>query len=601
MSSSLRLSAGLRPKPSEHATCDVDAQAEPNVNPPISDPIETPTRRSLPPADAAAVLDGRNSRLRHFTTPAVWLAATILCTAIPVTRAAVCDGVHVVGNTSLNSVVVVSGLASRPLFVTAPVNDIDRLFVVGQTGLIHIHKRGDDPAVNTVFLNISSKTNASSCSECGLLGLAFDPSYATNRRFYVYYTEQATGGMFTVVARYTVSTGNPDLADATSEMRLVRFLQPESNHNGGWIAFGADGYLYISTGDGGGSNDQHGTCGNGQPTTTLLGKILRVDPASLPANRNADCGGTTNYRVPADNPLAGSPVSNCEEIYAWGLRNPWRPSIDSLTGDWYIADVGQNCWEEVNWVAAANAKGRNYGWREMEGNHCFNPNQPSNCTTAPPSSGCPKTCNDPAFTRPVLEYSHSSGCSITGGFVYRGCQMSGFQGTYFYGDYCDGWVRSLKMAAGVATAQTDWTSTIDPLGSLESGLTSFGSDAQGELYITDRDGEVRRISPPFTDLEVSGDGVPNAQQFKLRPTSWTWEDLKRSTMNPVSQYRIYRSSTSNGTYTCIFKTTATSWTGDTAKPAIGSAYYYLILAANAAGELTRSSKLPRALSPTICP
>lgn len=537
-----------------------------------------------------------------FKTWLVRVATLSFCLAAPAAWAAVCDGVHVVNNTSLKSVVVVSGLTSKPLFVTAPVNDIDRFFVLGQNGYIHIHKRGDDPTVNTQFLNISAKVNASACGECGLLGLAFDPNYATNRYFYVNYTEQATGGIFSVVARYTANAANPDLADAASELRLLRFSQPDSNHNGGWIAFGPDNYLYVATGDGGGSNDAHGTCGNGQGTTTLLGKILRIDPAMSPANRNADCGGTTNYRVPADNPLAGGSVSNCEEIYAWGLRNPWRPSIDRVTGDWYIADVGQNCWEEVNWVAAANAKGRNYGWREMEGNHCFNPSQSSNCSNPTPTTGCPKTCNDPTFTKPVIEYSHSEGCSVTGGFVYRGCQMSGFQATYLYGDYCDGFVRSFKISGSVATAKTDWTATIDPLGDLASGLTSFGSDAQGELYITDRDGQVRRISPPFTDLEVSGSGMLNAQQFKLGKTNWTWEDLKRSTMNPVAQYRVYRSSTGGGgTYTCIFKTTSTSWTGDTARPAMGSAYYYLIVAVNAAGELSRSTDTPKTLSPTVCP
>ncbi len=536
------------------------------------------------------------------TTTCLLQAAVVCLLAIPPpASAAVCDGVHRVDNSALSSVVVVSGLTSRPLFVTAPANDIDRLFILGQNGFIHIHKRGDDPTVNTQFLNISSKVNASIGDELGLLGLAFDPNYATNRFFYVYYTESTVNGIFSVVARYTTNAANPDVADAASEMRLLRFAQSEANHNGGWIAFGADNYLYIATGDGGGSNDQHGTCGNAQPTGTLLGKILRIDPAQSPGNRTADCGGTTNYRVPADNPLVGGPVSNCEEIYAWGLRNPWRPSIDPLTGDWYIADVGQNCWEEVNWVAAASAKGRNYGWREMEATHCFNPNQSANCTNATPSTGCPKTCNDPAFTAPVLEYGHADGCSVVGGFVYRGCQMSGFQGTYFYGDYCDGWVRSFKMSGGVATAKTDWSTTVDPLGDLGSTLTSFGLDAQGELYITDRDGQVRRLSPPFTELEVSGDGVSNANQFKVNKTLWTWEDLKRSTMNPVSQYRVYRSPTGGGTYTCIFKTTATSWTGDTAKPPAGTAYYYLVLAVNASNELTRLTGTPKTLSPTPCP
>ena len=157
------------------------------------------------------------------------------------------------------------------------------------------------------------------------------------------------------------------------------------------------------------------------------------------------------------------------------------------------------------------------------------------------------------------------------------------------------------MVGGVATARIDWSASVDPLGDLASGLTSFGSDAQGELYITDRDGQVRRLSPPFTDLEVSGEGVSNANQFKLSKTIWTWEDLKRSTMNPVAQYQIYRSPTGGGTYTCVFKTTTNSWTGDTARPATGSTFYYLVLAVNAAGEVSRSTTAPKTLSPTPCP
>lgn len=543
------------------------------------------------------------SALRFLRLLSAPLGFLLLAAEATPVGAAVCDGVHRVANTTLKSVVVVSGLTSRPLFVTAPAGDVNRLFIVGQNGLIEIHKRGDGPAVVSTFLNITTKVNASSCDECGLLGLAFDPQYATNRYFYVNYTEQVSGQVYSVVARYTANAANPDLADPASELRLIRVVQPENNHNGGWLAFGADNYLYIATGDGGGANDQHDVCGYGQATTTLLGKILRIDPANLPGNRAADCGGTTNYRIPVNNPLVGSPISNCEEIFAWGLRNPWRPTIDPATGDWYIADVGQNCWEEVNYATGASAAGRNYGWREMEGAHCFNPLQSSNCSNATPSTGCPKTCNDPSFTPPVLEYSHAEGCSITGGFVYRGCQMSALQGRYFYGDYCDGFVRSFRIAGGLPTQQTDWSTQIDPNGDLIAGLTSFGTDGQGELYVTDRDGEVRRIMPPFTDLEVSGDGVGNAQQFLLGKPNWTWEDLAYSTMHPVAQYRIYRSTTLNGTYSCIFRTTGTSWAGgDTTRPAVGGLLHYLVVAVSPENQLSR----PRGgavttLSPTPCP
>jgi hypothetical protein len=515
--------------------------------------------------------------------------------------AAVCDGVHQVGNTSLKSVVVASGLTARPLFVTAPRGDVDRLFIVGQNGIISIHRRGDPASVNSTFLNISSRVNASFCDECGLLGMAFDPNYATNRHVFVSYTENVGGDVYSVVARYVTSASNPDLIDtAIPEVRLVRFLQPETNHNGGWIAFGPDNYLYVATGDGGGANDSHGSCGNGQSNTTLLGKILRIDPASQPQNRAADCGGTTNYRVPADNPLVGGPSTNCEEIWASGLRNPWRPSIDPLNGDWYIADVGQNCWEEVNWVPAASAKGRNYGWREMEGKHCFNILQSTVCNPTP-STGCPKTCNDPSFTQPVIDYDHGVGCSVTGGFVYRGCQMTGFQGVYFYGDYCEGWVKSFRIAGGLPTQQSDWSSVIDPNGDLVGGLTSFGTDGQGELYVTDRNGDVRRIMPPFSDLEVSGDGVLPSNRFLLGKPNWTWENLARSTMHPVTQYRIYRSTQPNGSFTCIYKTTATSWTGDTTKPTVAGGLFYLVVAQSPDGELTKPTGTPKVLSPSPCP
>lgn len=539
-----------------------------------------------------------NPRSPLLATVALMLGVALL--PVSPALAAVCDGVHRVSNTALKSVVVASGLP-YPLYVTAPSGDTNRLFIVRQDGFVSLHKRGDDPTVNSTFLNISTRVlGPASCDECGLLGLAFDPNYATNGFFYINYTENSGGSIYTVVARWRVSVANPDAADPASETRLLRFLQPESNHNGGWLAFGPDGYLYIATGDGGNGADPHGACGNGQDRTTLLGKILRIDVNNGVGSRPADCGGTTNYKIPANNPLVGQGVSMCEEIFAWGLRNPWRPAFDPANGDMYIADVGQNCWEEVNYVPAASASGRNYGWRQMEGTHCFNANQASNCNPSA-AANCSPACRDASLTLPIIDYSHSQGCSITGGFVYRGCQMPGFAATYFYGDYCDGWVKSFKVVGGAATAQQDWTATIDPAGDLIGSLTSFGTDAQGELYITDRGGQVRRISPPFTDLEVSGQGVLPQDLFRLGKTSWTWEDLKRSTMHPVSQYRVYRATSVTGVFSCIFKTATTSYAGDPQKPAATTGFFYLVVAVSPDGELTKNSKIQRTLSPSPCP
>ncbi len=313
-------------------------------------------------------------------TPAVVAAvaaAAALAVGATAPRAAIdCTGVAPAASTTLETVAVVTGLAGRPLYVGSPPGDVNRLFVVEQDGFIRIKKRGDPPGQLTTFLDISARVQAAPAyDEMGLLGLAFDPDYATNGLFYVNYTEgPLPGPWFTVVARYAVSASNADAADPQSEQRLLRFQQPETNHNGGQLQFGRDGYLYISTGDGGGGGDQHGTCGNGQSLATLLGKMLRVDVrGSAPASLPPDCGGAAAaYRIPADNPFANGPGGACDEIWAYGLRNPWRSSFDAANGDLYIADVGQNCWEEVDYAPAGAPGGANYGWRQMEGNHCYN-------------------------------------------------------------------------------------------------------------------------------------------------------------------------------------------------------------------------------------
>jgi glucose/arabinose dehydrogenase len=347
---------------------------------------------------------------------------------------------------------VASGL-SFPLYLTAPAGDA-RLFIVEKGGAIRIVK--DGALLPVPFLSLAGRVSTG--GEQGLLGLAFDPAYATSGRFVVHYTD-ASGN--TVVSMFRVSAGDPDQADPASEAVLLTVEQPFANHNGGQILFGPDGMLYIGLGDGGSEGDP---AGRGQSLTDLLGDILRVDVAS-----------GAGYTVPPDNPFVGRTDAR-PEIWSYGLRNPWRFTFDPPTGDLYIADVGGSAWEEVDVVTAAAGAGRgtNFGWAATEGSHCH------------ATSGC-----DPsAFTLPVLEYSHDEGCSITGGFVYRGAAIPALQGHYFYADYCRGWVRSFRLQDGQAVEPQQW-------GALAPGgpITSFGQDAAGELYILTAEGVVSRIAP----------------------------------------------------------------------------------------------------------
>ena len=356
--------------------------------------------------------------------------------------------------TSLGLQTVATGL-SFPVFLTTPLGDNNRLFIVEKGGRIRIIKNGT--LLGTPFLDISSLVSTG--GEQGLLGLAFDPNYSTNGRFYVSYTDASGDSQ---IARYLVSS-NPDIAQTTpsSILVLLSIDQPFANHNGGDIAFGPDGYLYIAMGDGGSGNDPQN---NGQDLTDLLGSLLRIDVS--PAG---------NYAVPSDNPFVNQPPAR-GELWDYGLRNPWRFSFDRQTGDLYIADVGQNAREEVNVSPASTGggKGLNYGWRIMEGKICtpsINPN-----------------CSMTGLTLPVLDYTHSDGCSVTGGYVYRGSAIPGLQGTYFYSDYCSGWIRSFRYQNGQATAQTQW-SLLSPGGN----VTSFGEDNLGEIYILTAQGGIYRI------------------------------------------------------------------------------------------------------------
>lgn len=351
----------------------------------------------------------------------------------------------------------VTAVLSAPVFMTAPPNDVARLFVVEQGGLIRILDALNGAPRPAPFLDIRGLLSTG--GERGLLGMAFDPEYSTNRRFYVFYTN---GSGALVVARYLADASNADLADPSSAAVLKTIAHPDSNHNGGMLAVGPDRCLYVATGDGGGSGDPDN---NGQTTSSLLGKILRLDPLTGNACTNA-----------VENPFAGG--GGAPEVWSFGLRNPWRFSFDRQNGALYIGDVGQAQREEVDAVIGPNAgRGNNFGWRLMEGFLCFNP-----------SDGC----NSGGLTLPVLDYAHDGGaCSITGGYVYRGTTIPSANGTYFYADYCAGFVRSFQLQGGQPGAQASWPLLTPP----GNQITSFGEDARGELYLMTQSGGLFRIVP----------------------------------------------------------------------------------------------------------
>lgn len=491
------------------------------------------------------------------------------------TSAGVCDGISPTNSTTLTSVVVASGLTGDPLFVVAPPGDRTRIFIVEKTGFIRQLARGAAPTAYTLYLDLTSKITSQG-GEQGLLGLAFDPEFASNNLIYVYYTRAGDGDE--VVARYRVIPGQTNAQHLASESIILVINDTQATHNGGMIAFGSDDYLYIATGDGGGAGDPHGNCGNAQNTPSLLGKMLRIDVLGISGGTAPECYTGGQYLIPLDNPLR-SVLGACDEIWAYGFRNPWRWSFDPANDDLYIGDVGQSLWEEVNWVPGSSNGGENYGWRVMEANHCYT--SATECTPPAPA------CNDASFTDPVVEYGHTGGaCSVTGGFVYRGCRMTNFDGTYFYGDYCNGLVRSFKIAGGLATNQQSW-----PALDFDFGLTSFGVDAEGEHYMTDVSSgsaadRVLKIVPPLSTLEVSGAGADPL--LLSRNGNWTWEDVHHTSWHPISSYRIWRADLPNGLFECIYTTASPTWPagGDPELPAPNTGLYYILTAENSSGEQT---------------
>jgi len=346
-----------------------------------------------------------------------------------------------------------------PVFVTGAGDDSGRIFIVEQAGRIRIVKNG--VLLPAPFLDIRSLV--ASGGERGLLSVAFHPQFATNGVFVVDYTRASKTPAEvgdTIIARYR-ATPSADVADRSSGQTLLAINQPQANHNGGLVQFGPDGLLYIGMGDGGSGGDQgagHAPEGNGQSLSTLLGKILRIEVDA-----------TGSYRVPAGNPNLGAGARR--EIWAYGVRNPWRFSFDRATGDLYIGDVGQDAWEEIDFQRAAFAGGANYGWPLWEATHRYR--------FGPAPAG---------DTKPVAEYSHAGGqCSVTGGYVYRGTKIPALSGFYFFGDYCAGRIWSLVKF------DAHWRVTL--VRDTTYQISSFGEDDSGELYVVDLAGSVYRFDP----------------------------------------------------------------------------------------------------------
>ncbi len=424
---------------------------------------------------------------------------------------------------------ITSGL-SDPVFVTHAGDS--RLFIVERCGRIRLFK--NNALVTTPFLNLSSTgSNRVRCSggEEGLLSVAFAPGYATNGRFYVYYVN--TNGDL-VIARYRVSA-NPDVADVNSEQIVLTIPHPtNTNHNGGQLAFGPnDGLLYIGPGDGGSGGDPPN---NAQNPAQLLGKLLRL---------NVEAGNPTTYTIPATNPFTQTSGYR-GEIWALGLRNPWRFSFDRATGDLFIGDVGQGAWEEIDYQPANSAGGQNYGWRCFEGNADYN------------TTGCGPRSN---YTFPVWTYGRSQGCSVTGGYVYRGALYPNLTGRYLYSDYCSGRIWSLRFT-GAAWENVEL---------LNSGLSisSFGEDVNGELYVAELGTDsIRRIvdnaaaPTPTSAATETATAAPT-----ITPTSAATEIATAApTITPTSAATLTPAITPTTTATATTTATLTPWPTRTSPP-----------------------------------
>ena len=374
------------------------------------------------------------------------------------------------------AVIKVADVPAKALYITQPSNETDRLFVLNQKGRIHIITNGE--TLKTPFLDISDRVHGSLTpgSEEGLLGLAFHPDYKTNGYFYLNYVNKNDSS---IVSRFSV-TDNPNIADEGTEKMILGIPQPFGNHNGGHLAFGPkDGMLYIGFGDGGKWGDPYN---NSQDLKTLFGAILRI---------NVDMGDP--YTIPPDNPFFND-TGKRSEIFCYGLRNPWRFSFDRETSDLIIGDVGQNLWEEINWLTWDESLGANFGWRTMEGNHCYDPEE---------------FCDTTGLIMPVFEYPNNAsymkiligmdereatGCSVTGGYVYRGNNNPDLWGTYIFGDYCTGRIWSFKLKNGKPTKFKNLRPELKKHSrDVPLFISSFGEDSSGELYVVDYLGAVYKF------------------------------------------------------------------------------------------------------------
>ncbi len=375
---------------------------------------------------------------------------------------------------------VASGGLASPVTITNAGDGSGRLFIVEQVGRIRIWNGTSLLATPFLTVSVGPGCSTTDCGERGLLGLAFHPNYENNGFFYVYYTRPSDGDI--QIARYHVSSGNPNVADPSSALVLLTIEHSsQSNHNGGQLAFGPDGYLYAGVGDGGGGGDPFE---NGQNKDTLLAKILRldVDRDDFPADP------ARNYGIPANNPFVGA-TPGADEVWAYGLRNPWRFSFDRQTGDLYIGDVGQGLWEEVDFQAAGSAGGQNYGWDCREGAHSYNDT----------NGDMNANCGPVVSIDPILEYDHSPECSVTGGYVYRGIAASSLlTGNFIFSDYCSG-----KIWRAIPAGGGTWTFNYNTPLSLPAnfGLTTFGESETGRLYAAYSNGSIQWVAPyTFSDV-----------------------------------------------------------------------------------------------------
>ncbi|HMQ69417.1 MAG TPA: PQQ-dependent sugar dehydrogenase [Ignavibacteria bacterium] len=378
---------------------------------------------------------------------------------------------------------------SYPVELVNSEDGTNRFFLVQQRGLIYVFNNNPTVNVSKTFLNLSSRVSQSG-NELGLLGMAFHPDYENNGYFYIYHTFDSIINSSTTywsrLSRYTVSPSNPDSALLSSQYIMLTLRQPYSNHNGGKITFGSDNYLYIGLGDGGSGGDPQG---NGQNRSTLLGKILRIDIDSA--------GGGREYSIPVTNPFYNNSSGYKEEIYAYGIRNPWKFSFDPVTDRLFLGDVGQNLYEEIDVVE----NGRNYGWNKMEGFHCY-----GTCDTT-----------GKGFIRPILEYSHSEGASVTGGYVYRGSLLPDLYGKYVYADYSYGKVWCLTYDGINPVVNT-------LLEDANFAVSSFGVDENNELYIVKHHASSGRImkfinqNVATLELKLSIEGFYENTNDKLRIT-----------------------------------------------------------------------------------